>query len=132
MSRSSIEDGPTMNMVMTHGGYELDMNNIPGKLRAKLIKRGDLNADSIGLPPNMPGAKLKALREELKARARKEIKQAGFQVGELIKYGEHTYEIIDVDDEHVYIHRPHSTKPDTMARVKIKIDKVIRVLVDGE
>jgi hypothetical protein len=80
----------------------------------------------------MPGVKLKALREELKSRARKEIKQQGFSVGEVIKYGEFSYEIVEVDDEHVYVMRPSSRNPNTMAKVKIKIDKVVRVIVDGE
>jgi hypothetical protein len=132
MSRVSIEDSPTQNIVVTHSGYELDMNNLPGKLRAKLIKKGDLNADSIGLPPNMPGTKLKALREQLKNRAKRELKATGFKAGELIKYGEHSYELVDVDDENVYIMRPSSRNPEVMVRVKIKIDKVVRVLVDGE
>ena len=132
MSRTTVEDGPTTNVVITHSGYQIDMNNFPGKLRAILVKRGEMNADSIGLPPNMPGKKLLAIREEMRARAREALKTTGFTVGELIKYNDVVYDIKKIEDEKIYIERPSSKNPDKMTLVGIPIAKVIRVLIEGD
>lgn len=123
-----VEDGPVSNIVITHSGYEIDMNNFPGVVRAKLVKRGELNADSIGLPPNMPGVKLVAIREELKKKAATALARTSFSVGELIQYGQAVYEIKKIEDGRIFIEKPSARNPEKMTLVGIKIEKVIRAM----
>lgn len=115
------EDTPTSNLVETKSGYPLDLNNLPGRIRRKLIINGDLG-DAFQLPANMPGNKLKAIRD---ANAEKMREVRELNVGEFIQIGKRIYPITEVKDDKVYYEKQKNGVTKKYYVVKEKV-----VLVD--
>lgn len=65
---AGYDDGPTSIEVRTVSGDIIDINNLPGVKRKELVANGELDADKLITPANMPGAKLKAMRDAHKAK----------------------------------------------------------------
>lgn len=90
--------------VSTESGRIIDINNIPGKVKQELIQEGELDVDRFIMPANMPGKKLKELREAHRQRLEDSMKQLTttaneFKVGDFILYKDLTYEVLKTDDE---------------------------------
>ena|SRR5690349_16566481 len=127
------EDGPAQNLVSTRNGFEIDLNNLPGKARVNLINEGELEVDQFIAPPNMPGLKLKALREQHRERIEKAmgaVKQAqpinDFEKGEVVYFQNEPKEILEVDpDKGVLLERLN--KKNELKRVWTSVSKVKRI-----
>lgn len=98
------EDAPTQMMGKTKSGYDIDFNNLSGKRRLELVEAGELTTEQFGIPANMPGVKLKEIRERNKqmieaqlARKNKADESLEFKVGDFITYKEESYEILATD-----------------------------------
>lgn len=106
-----LDDSPAENFAKTLSGKTVDLNNLPGKVRQELIDEGEMSIESFVSPANMPGKKLKEMRERFakniedqrkKSNAAKGIKDTedailDFKVGELIIFKEISYEVKGVD-----------------------------------
>lgn len=108
-----IDAVPVSVPAMTRSGNEIDMANLPGKVRIELLERGELQLNQMLIPANMPGKKLKEYKERHKARmeqeraaAAKAAKKAGvpeakpklqLRVGDIITYKDKNYSILGLD-----------------------------------
>lgn len=81
-------------------GSKVDINNIPGKKKKELIKKGQIAAEKFVIAPNMPGKLLAQKRKEfLESLEREEQATPEFLKGEMVKHKGHVVEIADVDNE---------------------------------
>ena len=102
MERINVEDNPTQMMATTKSGQEIDMNNCPGTKKVELVQSGEMGVDQFVLPANMPGSKLKELREANRDRMEKFLTKEPaepnqFQVGDFVQYQEESYEVFKTD-----------------------------------
>lgn len=102
------QESPASSMVKTEAGYDIDVNNIPGKRKTQMIMDGELTIDEFNTPPNMPGKKLKALRdaanekhdknvEAVSKRKKDSSKDNPYQLGDMVKYGNTSSEVKECD-----------------------------------
>ena len=104
-------NSPTSILTATKDGYPIDLQNVPGMTKIRLIKEGQMDIDRFVMPPNMPGKKLvilrQAHREKMEAQIaeidKKEADKNPYKVGDMISYKENTYEVLKVDGERVQI-----------------------------
>ena len=61
-------DDPIASYVKSKSGVVIDLNNCPGVLRAKMVLSGDMGVEAFVSPANMPGSKLKKMREAFVAK----------------------------------------------------------------
>lgn len=150
-----VEESDASELTNFEGLGRLDMKNVPGSKKIAAIEAGIARPETFIAPPNMPGHKLKELRERndlykaverrkaekaAKKQAKEEIKQTVqekveedadevvYAVGMQIKYGDIVTEIIDVDEEKgVLIKRP-SKKDGDVKELWTSFDKIEPVL----
>lgn len=105
-------DNPTGLLTKTKSGDVVDLLNMTGLKKMELIDSGNMRMDDFVSPPNMTGLKLKAIREEHRARMEKELarykKQKAksdvkFKVGEFISYKDQSYEVLKIEGEKLQI-----------------------------
>lgn len=125
------DDGPAYSPVITRSGREIDSNNFPGKLRAKLVMTGEMAPDSIGIPPNMPGKKLAEFRAAARDKAREAITNVPLSIGDHFLWKGHVYSVIEDDGQYIYFNKP-SPKGKKVTRSKVKKSAVARHLVDSK
>lgn len=94
-------------VIMRTEDGQFDLRNLPGRIRRRLIITGQVKAEQFATPANMPGAKLKALREEQKARSDEEGIIEGseltnpYKVGDIISWKNKVYEVLEVNENKV-------------------------------
>lgn len=119
----SLEDEPA-SKEMEIAGSKYDINNMPGVVRNRLIMEGEVTADDFITPPNMPGAKLKALRDEHRSRVEASIrgmegnKKNTYEVGDIVIYKNIQTEVLEIDDNKLVIMNDKGKK------VKVSFTKV--------
>lgn len=136
------DEGAVSSMVTTISGREVDMMNIPGKAKLDLVESGDLlPSQALSLPANMPGQKLKFIREAKqkvldKALAKRKSKTSKaskleegstegaavqFGVGDIVEYQGELVEILEVrEEEKKYVF----LKPGTDKNIKVNYTSV--------
>ena len=103
-------DDPIASYVKSKSGVVIDLNNCPGVLRAKMVLSGDMGVEAFVSPANMPGAKLKKMREEFAAKLAPSLAKVkanedekteefsqnatDFPVGSFVMYKEVSYEVM--------------------------------------
>src|SRR3990170_4044498 len=104
MSHDLVEqDEPASVLIDTESKDKIDINNISGKRKARLVMEGEISIDNFLLPSNMPGKQLKELRDRHRSAFDSGIKRLTkdapntYQVGELVKYRESVSEVLEVD-----------------------------------
>lgn len=121
------EETPASVMVKTPEGRVIDINNISGLAKAKLIMEGEFTQDQFTTPDNMPGKKLAALRASKNVNIQKGIdeiskdKKNKFKVGDIVRFKNNVSEVLEIDDNRVKIARVdgkiiwiHHTKAELM------------------
>lgn len=97
------DDLPVSNFVATESGQEIDLNNLPGTTKVRLIQEGEMKIDAFIAPANLPGKKLQELRERhresMEAALKKDSIPNEFQVGEMITFKGKVYEVLKVDSD---------------------------------
>lgn len=122
-------NNPTSVMV---AGY--DVMNMPGKIKLELIEKGELEPERFVTPPNMPGKKLKALRDQHAARLDEQFKKKHdkedsalkdnpYKVSDHVRYQGEVYEIIEIEGSRVKFQR-FSEKKKKMVTTSVTYDKV--------
>lgn len=66
MRNNDAVDSQAPMEITSKSGNKYDTNNIPGSKRMELINNGEISADSFIAPANMPGGKLKEMRDKFK------------------------------------------------------------------
>jgi len=98
-------DEPAVNPIETTSGSSYDTNNISGAKKAQLIMDGELSMDNFINPPNMPGKKLKAMRDRHREGMESYFKKAAeetpneYKVGDIVVYRKEATEVLEVDPE---------------------------------
>jgi len=122
--------------LMSHG---YDLNNIPGKVKKRLVDSGVMKVEHLITPPNMPGEKLAKLRQEYKARWEEaeakedenaskpkdpigEIGENPFKLEDIVEYKKQVCEIKGLDGDYVHIDRTNAKGE--LKRIKVKFWKV--------
>lgn len=82
---------------------EYDVANMPGRLKYQLIKSGEMSVDRFITPPNMPGKKLKELRDAHRARIEEQFglmeslqETNPYKVGDMVTYKDLVVEVLEV------------------------------------
>lgn len=106
MAKNRLAEVSPASSVVDVGNQVYDLNNISGKKRAQLAMIGATSPAQFISPPNMPGAKLAALRAQAEKENEKSMKkvkeevEAKFseklEVGSLVTYEGFQTEIIDL------------------------------------
>lgn len=121
------------NPVVAEGGRVVDINNISGRVKAEMIMNGELDVDRFIAPPNMPGQRLKELRNKHRDNVLKDVnkivKQAKvsheFSVGETVLYKGYQTEITTVSKsgEKVKVRKKNGNESNWVYINKIKLPK---------
>lgn len=89
------EEAPASVVVQTPLG-KIDINNVSGAAKRRLIMEGKVNPDKFVTPDNMPGKKLAALRAKNKVNLGiKEV--SDFKVGDLVEFRKRVSPIVEVN-----------------------------------
>lgn len=97
------EDPSAENLTQTNSGDLIDMNNLPGKKRLTLVAEGELAVEQFVSPANMPGKKLKEMRDRFAETFKSQVDRAGgvpideYKPGSLFEYKDGVYEVLAVD-----------------------------------
>ena len=105
MFEKDDDNEPASVIVHSIRGEGYDIKNLPGFKRKQLIESGDITIDSFVQADNMPGAKLKALRDKFRAnnniapntKPTTPIDINTLQVGTLVMYKKIVTEVKKID-----------------------------------
>jgi hypothetical protein len=103
------QDNPTSLITKTRSGQEIDLNNLPGRTKLRLIQADEMGIDQFISPPNMPGHKLKAIRDAHRERVGEQLKAVlmektkDFVVGDFVSFRGGSYEVLKVRQDGVMI-----------------------------
>ena len=120
---------PVSVLTRTRNGNNIDLNNIPGLVKARLIIDGQMSIDDFMSPANMPGIKLKKLREEHRAKYEKvldgirpaegeinddqpneEANKVDYPVGSFVMFNDVSYEVFKAKQDKVLIELTNKNK----------------------
>ena len=103
------QDQPTQSLIQTRSGKLVDLQNMPGMVKINLIKEEELGIDQFITPANMPGAKLRVLRErhreiiEAQLTTLAEKTKKDYVVGDFVSFKGGSYEVLKVKEDGVMI-----------------------------
>lgn len=110
---SEDQESPSV-IVKTSNGGIYDINNISGRRKLELIKDGEMGIDEFIAPDNMPGKKLKELRDAHRSNLGNALKQGEantFKTGDLVQFKGVATEVTKVDpDKGLLITKKDGTK----------------------
>jgi len=105
-------NSPTSTLTTTKSGAVIDLQNLPGMTKLQLIQSNELEVDQFIVPSNMPGRKLKVLREAHRGRIKEQlqllvdentVEAKDYKVGEFVSFSGKTFEVLKVDSDRVQI-----------------------------
>lgn len=125
------EEKDAVQMVQTKiTGYNIDLNNVPGKIRMLLVRRGEID-NPFPLPANMPGKKLAELRKVHANKLKTELENSKLEAkpGNYVEVGKNNnaYLITEVDEEYVYFEK--TLKNGSVKKLKVPLAKARIVAV---
>jgi hypothetical protein len=121
-------NNPVSVLTQTLNGRVIDMSNLPGAVKIKMIQEGEMGVDAFATPPNMPGHKLRKIREahraamevvlsknkeeedELSEEEKAELEKAekiNWEVGDYVTFQDKVYEVLKTRSDAVLIEIPN-------------------------
>lgn len=131
------EDEPAVAMITTLRGNNYDAKNIPGFLRKRLIDSGEISINTFVKADNLPGHKLKAMRDRFRknnpnlgpqAPVSDAIDFDTLEVGSMVQFKKYVTEVekINANEKKVYISKGDGKK------AWVAVSKLKAVVVTNE
>jgi hypothetical protein len=126
------QDNPTSTLVNTKSGDDIDLLNLPGKKKMELVLSGELNIDKFVMPANMPGKKLKELRDAHRTRFQEildkaqgeEDKENTFKVEDSVIYKDYACQVLEIKGSKVKVEIPDDEKAGELKKIWVNYKKL--------
>jgi hypothetical protein len=114
VAAAQYDDKTPTAFVTTRSGGIIDVNNVPGVVRARMISSGEVSLNRFVGAENMPGTKLKPIRDRFAASMEKAVEKVAteeaseenpLKVGDMVEYKDNIYEVLKVDGKKIMIER---------------------------